>query len=318
MYQGNISVDVMGDDPREVLSSIRKLEERGIQAVWLPTEVVGIDGLTLLSAAAVQTERIMLGTSIIPTWPRHPVTAVTQAMVVAELASGRFRLGIGPGHKSDIADKLGFDFKTPLTNLREYLHVAKALLREGRVDFEGEHYKVHASVRMTYPDVPIMASALRRASFHLCGAQTDGAISWLCPTPYLRDVAIPAMKEGAQEAGRPIPPLIAHAPVCVYEGLEEVRACARNVLADYPRYSFYANMFAKAGYPEAEETGGWSDRMLDAVVFSGDEDTVRSRIEGMFDLGASEVVVTVLPVSSNPDAVWERTVSVLADKSGDR
>ena len=209
-----------------------------------------------------------------------------------------------------MADKLGFDFKAPLTNLREYLHITKALLREGKVDFEGQQYNVHASVRKTYPDVPVMASALRRASFHLCGAQTDGAISWVCPGPYLRDVAIPAMREGAQEAKRPVPPLIAHAPVCVYEELDEVRSCARSVLADYPRYSFYSSMFAKAGYPEAEETGGWSDRMLDAVVLSGNEDTVRKRMEQMFDWGAGEVVVTVLPVSSDPDKVWKNSKSV--------
>ena len=61
MSKRKISVDVMGDDPHAVLSNIRKLEKRGIQAAWLPTGATGIDGLTLLSAAALQTERIMLG-----------------------------------------------------------------------------------------------------------------------------------------------------------------------------------------------------------------------------------------------------------------
>ena len=42
-------------------------------------------------------------------------------------------------------------------------------------------------------DVPVMASALQRRSFELCGAEADGAISWVCPGGYLRDVAIPAM-----------------------------------------------------------------------------------------------------------------------------
>ena len=59
-------------------------------------------------------------------------------------------------------------------------------------------------------DVPVMASALRPQSFELCGAEADGAISWMCPFTYLRDTALPAMEAGAEGAGRPVPPLIAH------------------------------------------------------------------------------------------------------------
>ena len=59
-----------------------------------------------------------------------------------------------------------------------------------------------------------MASALQRGSFELCGEEADGAISWICPGIYLRDVALPAMQLGAERAGRPVPPLIAHA-LCV-------------------------------------------------------------------------------------------------------
>ena len=72
--------------------------------------------------------------------------------------------------------------------------------------------------------VTLMASALRTNGFRLCGELADGAISWNCPLPYLRDVAVPALKEGAAKAGRPVPPLIAHVPVVVSEDLEADRA----------------------------------------------------------------------------------------------
>jgi alkanesulfonate monooxygenase SsuD/methylene tetrahydromethanopterin reductase-like flavin-dependent oxidoreductase (luciferase family) len=45
------------------------------------------------------TERIKFGTSIIPTWPRHPIAMAQQAVALSSLAPGRFRMGIGPSHE---------------------------------------------------------------------------------------------------------------------------------------------------------------------------------------------------------------------------
>ena len=72
-----------------------------------------------------------------------------------------------------------------------------------------------------------MASALRQGSFELCGAEADGAISWVCPGSYLRDVALPAMQKGADQVGRAAPPLIAHVPLCVHDNPDEVRSAFR-------------------------------------------------------------------------------------------
>ncbi len=77
------------------LDLIERAESMGIPAVWLTTGGAGPDALTLFAAAAVRAPRLRLGTSIIPTWPRHPVAIAQQAQVVAALAPGCFRLGIG-------------------------------------------------------------------------------------------------------------------------------------------------------------------------------------------------------------------------------
>ncbi len=315
MNDKRIGIDVSGDDPNLVVSTIQKLEQMGIPAAWLITDATSIDGLTVLAVAAAQTERILLGTSITPTWPRHPITAVGQVQTIAKIAPGRFRFGVGPGHRIEMADVFGFDFKAPLTNLREYLRIVRSLLHQGEVDHEGRYYDAHMSIAQTYPDVPVLASALRKASFHLCGAESDGAISWVCPGRYLHEVAIPAMEAGAKEAGRQVPPLYIHAPVCVHDDADEVREAVRQELADYPKLPFYANMFADAGFPEALETGGWSDDMVDAVVLSGSEETVKNRLKELFDWGASEVLATVVTAGGDQAASWERTVSLIAEIS---
>ena len=121
---------------------------------------------------------------------------------------------------------MGIEFNEPLAHLREYLQILKAILQGGRVDFDGEHYTAHDGIPEPL-DIEIMASALRKGSFELCGEESDGAISWICPGQYLHDVALPAMQAGAQRAGRETPPLIAHAPVCVHDDAGEVRAAVR-------------------------------------------------------------------------------------------
>ncbi|MFQ5934386.1 MAG: LLM class flavin-dependent oxidoreductase, partial [Dehalococcoidia bacterium] len=135
-----IGVTDVSGDASTIVSGIQKLEQRGIPAAWLTTGGAGYDALTLFAAAAVRTERIKLGTCITPTWPRHPIAAVQQVRVIANLAPGRFRFGVGPSHKAGMETMFGVDFKAPVTNLREYVHIVKSLLHNGEVDFEGRHY----------------------------------------------------------------------------------------------------------------------------------------------------------------------------------
>jgi F420-dependent oxidoreductase-like protein len=311
MGQKRIGIAVFGPNSGAVLDGIERAETLGIQAAWLTTGGAGPDGLTLL-AAAIRTSTTMLGTAMTPTYPRHPVVVVQQVQVIAQLAPGRFRLGVGPSHRPTMVGTFGVDFRAPLGHLSEYLHILKALLREGSVDFQGDYYKAHASIAAPI-DVPVMASALGPKAFELCGAESDGAISWVCPATYLRDVALPSMKAGADRAGRPVPPLIAHAPVCVHDNVDEVRAAIREQVPN-PRLPFYQHMFAAAGYPEASN-GTWSDAMIDGTALVGNESQVAEKVEGLLALGATEVLASPIPAGADRAASLERTLRLLAQVS---
>ena len=312
MAEKRIGVAAMGGDSRAVVARIQELESLGIAAAWLTSGGAGPDALTTFAAAAATTERILLGTSIIPTYPRHPIVAVQQTQVIAQLAPGRFRLGLGPSHKVSIEPMFGIEHHAPLTNLREYIQVVKALLGEGRVDFDGKQYHGHAALPgAAAPDVPVMASALRRRSFRLCGEVADGAISWVCPGQYLRDVGLPAMQEGAARADRPVPPLIAHVPVCVHDNPDEVRDAARQQLSNYPRSPFYQEMFAASGHPEARD-GVWSDGMLEDVVFSGSEEDVAGRLRELFEWGATEILAHPVTAGGDSQASMNRNLNLIA------
>ena len=303
-----IGVAVGGNKVQDIQATIQRAEELGVDAIWMTTGGARLDSITVFAAAAASTQRIKFGTSIVPTFPRHPLVVAQQVQVVAQLAPGRFRLGLGPSHRPTMR-AMGIQMPNPLGHLREYLRIVKSLLQEGKVDFDGEHYQAHESIAEPV-DVPVMASALQRGSFELCGAEADGAISWVCPLAYLRDTALPAMKKGADEAGRPVPPLIAHAPVCVHDNADEMRAAFREQFAMYPKLPFYRRMLISAGYPEAAETT-WSDAMIDGLVLHGNEEQTARRIQQLLDIGASEVLLSPVLVGSDRGASLDRTLRLL-------
>ena len=175
MSQKRVGVAVGGDKVHEVLAAIERAEQLGIQAAWMTTGGARLDSLTTFAAAALRTQHIFLGTSIVPTFPRHPLVVAQQTQVVAQLAPGRFRLGLGPSHRPTM-QAMGIPLTAPLGHLREYLRICKALLQQAHVDFDGTYYTAHGAIAAPL-DVPVMASALQRGSYELCGEEADGAIS---------------------------------------------------------------------------------------------------------------------------------------------
>ncbi len=309
--QNVIGVSVTAPNAQAAIDRIVHLDEMGIGCAWLTSSGGGGEAVTVLAAAAAVTDEIKLGTSIVQTWSRHPVTLVQQIQVIDSLAPGRFRIGVGPSHKSGMISTFGVDFRAPIGHLREYLQILRSLMHTGAVEFEGRWYSANSSIANPV-DVPIMASALRPGAFETCGELSDGAISWVCPHFYLRDTAVPAMTRGAESAGRDVPPLIAHAPVCVTDDLDSARDGVRARLGYFPANPFYANMFAEAGFADSPESG-WTNEMLDEVLIAGDEATVAERIQTVFDWGASELLATPIPAGDDPAATEERTLRLLAE-----
>ena len=309
MGGNTIGVSVLARRPSEAVEKIQRLERLGVTAAWFTSGGGGGDAIPLLAAAAAETESILLGSSIVQIWSRHPVALVQQVQVIADLAPGRFRLGIGTGHREPMTRTYGADFRAPLGHLKEYLHVASTLLKQGAVEFEGRWYSANASIPSPL-DVPVMASALRPGAFEMCGTETDGAISWVCPHFYLRETAMPALERGARSAGRPTPPMVVHAAVCVSEDLEGAREGVRRQLGYHPTSPFYASMFAEAGFHGSPDSG-WTDEMMDSVLISGDEDTVAEGVRAVFDWGASELLASVVPAGDDQGVSEERTLRLL-------
>jgi F420-dependent oxidoreductase-like protein len=305
-----VGVHVAAATASRVVDGIVAAEEAGIDVAWQTSGGVAPDPLVVFGAAAMRTSRIRFGTCIIPTFPRHPLAMAQGAIAVDQLAPGRLRLGIGPSHQVSIEPNFGIPFERPLEHLREYLTILNALLGQGEVDFAGKRLTARAKLQGP-TGVTVMASALRPNGFRVCGELAGGAISWVCPLPYLRDVALPALQEGAAKAGRPAPPLIAHVPVVVSEDATAVQAGAERQIGFYPRVPYYSQMFQDAGFPEAKD-GTLSPRMIEALVVSGSAEQVKARLRELPKYGASELLAMPIIPPGDDDA-RARTLRALGE-----
>jgi F420-dependent oxidoreductase-like protein len=298
--------------PGAQIDAIVRAEGLGLPATWSTGGGLMSETITMFAAAAARTSNIVLGTSIIPTYPRHPIVMATQALVLASIAPGRFRLGIGPSHRPTIEGTYGIPMDKPLAHLREYLTVLRELLWEGKSSFEGTYFKVNAELAAEPPKIPLPISALRSGAFRLAGEIADGGISWMAPVPYLVNVAKPAMKEGADSAGRPCPPLVGHIPVAMSDDAAAVHAAARQQVRSYGRLPFYIGMFKDAGFPLVD--GEISDALLDELVVSGTPDAVAARLQAIQAAGVDEMVITQITVQ---DGAAEETglIELLAEEA---
>jgi alkanesulfonate monooxygenase SsuD/methylene tetrahydromethanopterin reductase-like flavin-dependent oxidoreductase (luciferase family) len=222
-----------------------------------------------------------------------PVKMAQQAQVAAQLSGGRFRLGIGVAGAPAAEGMYGLTYDAPLAHLREYITIIKSLVTTGSVDFQGKYYKASAKLPGESVAMPVMMSALRAGAFKLAGEVADGAITWVTPGSYVRDVAGPALRDAAKAAGREAPAIVLHVPVTVHENIDEVRAQARKQFGFYVRAPHYQKMFIASGFSEAA-SGDWSDAMIDSVVVSGDEAAVEGRLRELESYGIAEFIASPL------------------------
>jgi alkanesulfonate monooxygenase SsuD/methylene tetrahydromethanopterin reductase-like flavin-dependent oxidoreductase (luciferase family) len=296
------------------LEIVQELDGIGVPTVWQTNNVMWPDAMSFYAAAAVTTERIRLGTSIMQIYPRHPATLVSQAQVIEGLAPGRLRLGVGTSHRPRMEKNLGIPMgDKPLTYLREYVAVLRGLLWEGGVDFHGEFFNVverYPEATVTPPQTEISVSALSPRSYQVAGEIADAAISWMAPIRYLVETGLPNLAQGAEASGRAAPPLIAHVPVAVTTDRARALEGAAAELGHYGGLPYYQRMFEAAGLPSTDN-GRTSKVVLEEIVVSGAPEEIRGRLEGILSEGIGEVLLHPIAID-DPNAEWAELARIIA------
>jgi 5,10-methylenetetrahydromethanopterin reductase len=265
-----------------LIESAQRAETAGFDSAWLPN-VFDFDAIGALTLAGHETERITLGTAIVPSYPRHPTAMAQQALTAQAAARGRFVLGIGLSHRVVIEDMLGLDYSKPIPHMRDYLTILGGLLAGERVVYQGEQYKVAAQLAVpeaTRP--PVLVAALGPAMLKLTGRLADGTITWMGGVNYLRDVAVPAITAAAQQAGKPRPRVTAMVPLCLTTDQAAARETANKNLAMYGTLPSYRATLDRGG------AAGPGD-----VAVAGTDEEIGTQIRAYADAGVTDLVAAI-------------------------
>ena len=307
-FRERVGLVINPGSAKAAIQAIIDAEQAGVCQLWTTQGPTTIDALTVYTLAATRTTTIRLGTSILPAYPRHPLVVAGQVRTFTELAPGRLRLGIGTSHRPTIEGMYGIKMTDPLAYLCEYISVLRAALWEGKVEHQGRFYQVRATLQGT-ARVPILMAALGKGAFQAAGELADGALSWVCPVPYLLQTGLPALQEGAKQAGRAAPPLVAHVPVALSTDHQSVMAAARRRLGHYGKLPFYRQMFTDAGVSIPND-GTLPDALIDKLVVSGDEQAITTRLTDLLSNGLDELNLLIVPVNNEAEE-WSRLAHLI-------
>ena len=316
-----VTVPLEGFTLPEHADVLREAERLGYRDAW-SYEADGLDAFTPLAVAGQATE-MRLGTAIVNVFTRGPATLAQSAASLAEIAPGRFILGIGAGSNIIVESWNGAVFHRPATRVREMARCLRHVLDGERVVFHGETVTVDG-FRLSRPPavpVPIYVAALRAGMLAVAGQVGDGVIlNWLTPEDVPRCVAV--VREAAAKAGRD--PAEIEITCRLFVHLDEDNAWARRHVAAYlnvPVYRAFHEWLGRTGalapmweaWGRGDRRGAVAaipERVVDDLLMRGPAETIRARIARYLDAGVDTAFV--LLQSSEPDAGRKREALLTA------
>jgi 5,10-methylenetetrahydromethanopterin reductase len=308
-----------GLSPADTVECARLAEQIGYESAWV-VEGHGGDQFSLLTACALATSRIRLGTAVSSVFVRTAPTIAMAAACIDHFSKGRFVLGLGSSHKVQVQDEHGIHYADPVTRVRETVEVVRALLRDGVVSYHGKTITIERFelwFKPAHTSVPIYLSALFPQMLGLCGEIAQGLLM-VFSTPASLRAAVEHLSAGAARAGRSVKEIeiASLLPASVARDRKTAYDRVRPVLAFYVGYfPRYQRVAREAGFGAAVDTiaeaskRGDAERTLAAVpdemvaqlTASGTPADLRARIA---DYRRSGMALPILmPAVSGPDSM---------------
>jgi alkanesulfonate monooxygenase SsuD/methylene tetrahydromethanopterin reductase-like flavin-dependent oxidoreductase (luciferase family) len=243
-----------GLSPRDIVECVQRAEELGYESAWM-AEGHGGDQFSILTACAVATKRILLGTSITSVFVRTAPTIAMAAATVDHFSHGRFVLGLGSSHKVQVEGEHGLVFAQPIQRVRECIEIVRTLLRESNVSYKGEVNQIKGFDFWFTPfrkEIPIYVAAVFPRMLEVCGEIAQGTMLTSCTLDRARD-AVQRVATGARHAGRDPKEVDVSTLIRCSVGADREKAAdaMRPGLAMYAaRFPRYRRMMAEAGFAD--------------------------------------------------------------------
>lgn len=286
----------------EAIERVKLAETLGYESVYM-THIAGRESLTVLTAYAMATSRIRLGTGVVPIYTRTPATMAQTAATIDDLSGGRFTLGLGVSHRPVVEAWHGQTIDHPVAEMREYTTIVRAILRGENPPAEGEKWRssFHLMGLDPRPALPIYIAALSPAMLRLAGEIGDGVLLWLCNPSYIRDVVVPEVCKGRERAGLTLDgfDIVPAVPTALTDDPEAAFATMRRDLLTYFGLPFYRAMIERSGFGADIEAydaavgeveamqAAISDAFLQELTAVGDSAQVQAGLDRYRAAGAS-------------------------------
>lgn len=328
-----VGIEAQGIDVRAMGQLAAAADEAGLAGVWAP-ELYSRSATISAAEMINRTGRIEVGTAIAYGVGRSPLTLAAEARDLDELSAGRFVLGLGNGTRRMIYDWHGLDSSAPAVRMEELVVLVRKLWRmhEGPVQHEGRFYRINfrptGEVAPPLRDIPIYTAGVNPRMIETAGRVADGLLGHtLFTTRYIEDVVLPAIRRGAEHAGRS-PSEVRIASLIFAAASDDAEQARREVAAQIAFYSSaksYAPLleaigFAAEGAAIREAFGrrdldamvaAVSDRMIDALAVAGSAQDIRDGLR-RYERLVDHAILYAPSFQLRPERVLESALGLVA------
>lgn len=325
MMRNGVTIPLEPFQNRHFADLVRTADRCGYDDLW-SFESFATEAFSPLAAAAMLTDRMRLGTAIVPVFTRPPALIAMSAATVQQISGGRFILGVGISTAPIVQQWMGVPYERTNTRLRETVAAIRSAFTLEKVVLKGKTVNIDGfRMNMELETPPkIYIGAQGSKMLRLAGEIGDGLI-----TNFVTPRSLPAMinevREGRKTAGKdPDAPLDI---VCrIFTAVEEddaaVRAILRRALTMYLTVPQYNRFFRDFGFENEANTAieKWNkgdrrgalesvpDRMLEEIYVFGSAAHCRKRLE---QFAAAGVTTTALEISTLAATPEERRKKIL-------
>lgn len=255
------------DSVAEALRVARIADAVGVDAIWIAEDLYFHGAVPLAAAIAVQTSAARIGFSVLTPYGHHPARLAMDLATLVELAPGRVILGLGAGVRARI-ERMGATWQNPVGQVRHYLDTLQRLLAGDTVtsaDPSGPGDELALSMANPPGPLPVYVAAVGPRALQQAGRLYDGVLlSVMGARPHL-ERSYELVARGAEEAGRPVPAVVASIPIQISAdgaaAVVEAKQLVGHLMTRWASIPSLRALFTTDGYLEEHQFDTITDRL---------------------------------------------------------